>query len=81
MASDLHKLTVGELEAATRALSRMSSMHAALAKRFEDQGDQEAAGQVRREDEKVANVLGVLLRAVRQREKEDREKAYVESGD
>lgn len=79
--AELHDLTVAELRAAARALTRENNELAALAKRFEDKGDLEAAYQVRLEDNDISTACGFLLRALRNREKEDREREHLEQGD
>lgn len=73
----IHDLTVAELEAATRALTRETNELGALAQRFEDKGDVNAAYQLRLEENAISVVSGVLLRAIRNRKNEDRERAYL----
>jgi hypothetical protein len=81
MADGLYNLTVKELEAASRALSARCTDLGRLAHRFEQKGDQEAASQLREEENDISLVNGCLLRAIRNREKEDREREYLEKGE
>lgn len=78
MAEHLHECSVDELDAACKALTRATRELDALKARMNELGDSEAAYQLEIESNRISDVHGVLLLALRNRKKEDRERAYVE---